>query len=430
MRTAGASGSIAPGTMAKARHRAGSCMGCSHECFDVPLRRACRARPTFRFCAGPRTRRRSCCRRRSSALPPSASPTATRWPASCARMWRRKRLAFACWSAARLVTTCGFEVVALSERPAAYGRLTRPADGRQPARERKANATSRSRRSLPPKRGRSSSLMPPSKSGSSFPRPGRDSAQIARGAHISAPTITIAATKAQHLAALARLRAPDIGAPLVATQRRALSPCRAPPPRRRARLHPREMHHRRGRLRASKPMPSAISKKRMRWPRLFARHQEAVDRTVGYCESNHRSRSSELKYEYPDEPVPPGKTAQQHLDRSHLARSTREAEIPRRHFRTRSPRPSAEELTLIEKLDYARYFLTVHDVVALCQGSKGILCQGRGSAANSAVCYMPRHHRHRSRRNSTLLFAALPLARAQRAARYRRRFRARAARRR
>src|SRR5947208_12528854 len=45
-----------------------------------------------------------------------------------------------------------------------------------------------------------------------------------------------------------------------------------------------------------------------------------------------------------------------------------------------------EELALIAKLDYARYFLTVHDVVAFAR-SKDILCQGRGSAANSAVCF-------------------------------------------
>ena len=46
------------------------------------------------------------------------------------------------------------------------------------------------------------------------------------------------------------------------------------------------------------------------------------------------------------------------------------------------------ELTLIEKLDFARYFLTVHDIVAFARSlDPPILCQGRGSAANSAVCY-------------------------------------------
>ena len=45
-----------------------------------------------------------------------------------------------------------------------------------------------------------------------------------------------------------------------------------------------------------------------------------------------------------------------------------------------------KELVLIAELDYARYFLTVHDIVHYAR-SIGILCQGRGSAANSAVCY-------------------------------------------
>ena len=44
------------------------------------------------------------------------------------------------------------------------------------------------------------------------------------------------------------------------------------------------------------------------------------------------------------------------------------------------------ELALIERLDYARYFLTVHDIVRFAEHRK-ILCQGRGSAANSVVCY-------------------------------------------
>ena len=44
------------------------------------------------------------------------------------------------------------------------------------------------------------------------------------------------------------------------------------------------------------------------------------------------------------------------------------------------------ELRIVEKLNYARYFLTVHDIVKFAR-SKHILCQGRGSAANSVICY-------------------------------------------
>ena len=46
-----------------------------------------------------------------------------------------------------------------------------------------------------------------------------------------------------------------------------------------------------------------------------------------------------------------------------------------------------KELTLIGEVDYASYFLTVHDIVQFAR-SEGILCQGRGSAANSVVCYL------------------------------------------
>ena len=96
----------------------------------------------------------------------------------------------------------------------------------------------------------------------------------------------------------------------------------------------------------------------------------------------------ELKYEYPDEPVPPGKTPQQHLEDLTLAR--RQQALSQRLYPEGVPadvsKRLVEELALIAKLDYARYFLTVHDVVAYAR-SQDILCQGRGSAANSAVCY-------------------------------------------
>lgn len=92
----------------------------------------------------------------------------------------------------------------------------------------------------------------------------------------------------------------------------------------------------------------------------------------------------QLTYEYPDEPIPPGKDAQGWL-----------TELTWRHAAIRYPDgvPSRvekllhDELALIAKLDYARYFLTIHDIVRVAN-DKGILCQGRGSAANSAVCFV------------------------------------------
>jgi error-prone DNA polymerase len=96
-----------------------------------------------------------------------------------------------------------------------------------------------------------------------------------------------------------------------------------------------------------------------------------------------------LRYEYPDEPVPPGRTAQQHL--TDLTWAGAAKRYPKEHFPNGIPPEVArrldEELVLIAELEYAHYFLTVHDVVAYAREKKNILCQGRGSAANSAVCY-------------------------------------------
>ena len=116
--------------------------------------------------------------------------------------------------------------------------------------------------------------------------------------------------------------------------------------------------------------------------RLFASYPEAIARTVEIAQACSFSLD-ELNYEYPEEPVPPGKTPQQYLEELtwHHAGWRYGAEIPEKVQRLLH-----DELALIEGLKYAQYFLTVYDVVAFAK-SKGILCQGRGSAANSAVCY-------------------------------------------
>jgi error-prone DNA polymerase len=123
--------------------------------------------------------------------------------------------------------------------------------------------------------------------------------------------------------------------------------------------------------------------------RLFANFPEAIDRTIDIAEACHFSLG-ELKYEYPDEPVPPGKTPQQHLE--DLTWAGAKTRYPKDRYPEGIPghvqERLREELALIARLDYARYFLTVHDVVAYARRQKHeILCQGRGSAANSAVCY-------------------------------------------
>src|ERR1700722_12733643 len=122
--------------------------------------------------------------------------------------------------------------------------------------------------------------------------------------------------------------------------------------------------------------------------RPFKNFPDAIARTVKIAEACTFSLG-ELKYEYPDEPVPPGKTAQQHLE--DLTWAGAAERYPKDRFPHGIPAEVQtrlnEELALIAKLDYARYFLTVHDVVAYARKVKNILCQGRGSAANSAVCF-------------------------------------------
>jgi error-prone DNA polymerase len=93
---------------------------------------------------------------------------------------------------------------------------------------------------------------------------------------------------------------------------------------------------------------------------------------------------AQLKYEYPHEPVPPGETPQSWLE--HLVAEG----IAWRY----GDAPSKEvldlvetELVLVRQEQYAYYFLTVHDIVRFAR-SRDILCQGRGSAANSIICYV------------------------------------------
>ena len=116
--------------------------------------------------------------------------------------------------------------------------------------------------------------------------------------------------------------------------------------------------------------------------RLFAGHEEALARTIEIANACTFSLD-ELKYEYPDEPVPEGKTPQSHLEDLTWegARWRFPDGIPEKVRDTLT-----KELTLIEEFHYARYFLTVHDIVHYAR-SLDILCQGRGSAANSAICY-------------------------------------------
>jgi len=110
--------------------------------------------------------------------------------------------------------------------------------------------------------------------------------------------------------------------------------------------------------------------------------QELLDESVRIAR-RCQFRLDQLRYRYPREVVPQGMTSAAHL------RDLTEAGIRRRWpggIDAALRQQIEHELRLISDLRYESYFLTVHDIVQFAR-SRGILCQGRGSAANSAVCY-------------------------------------------
>ncbi|WP_350335900.1 error-prone DNA polymerase [Coralliovum pocilloporae] len=117
--------------------------------------------------------------------------------------------------------------------------------------------------------------------------------------------------------------------------------------------------------------------------RLFRGYEQAVAETMELVSACSFSLD-ELRYEYPTEPIPPGMTAQSYLEQ--LAWKGADWRYPDR-VPDRVVAALRHELSLVEELEIAQYFLTVHDIVRFARDDRGILCQGRGSAANSAVCY-------------------------------------------
>ncbi|MBB3946987.1 error-prone DNA polymerase [Rhizobium skierniewicense] len=117
--------------------------------------------------------------------------------------------------------------------------------------------------------------------------------------------------------------------------------------------------------------------------RLFPRYPEALRRTMEIVDQCKFSLE-ELTYQYPEEAIVPGKDAQQSLE--HYVWEC----VPDRYPEGMPPDVLAtvrHELNLIKAMKYAPYFLTVFSIVQFAR-AQGILCQGRGSAANSAVCYI------------------------------------------
>lgn len=117
--------------------------------------------------------------------------------------------------------------------------------------------------------------------------------------------------------------------------------------------------------------------------RLFRQYPDAVHNTKLIADAC-RFSLNELKYEYPEEITTGGRTAQEEL--TMLA-----WEGARERYGTVLPQKTITainyELKFIKEMNYAAYFLTVYDIVRYAREQK-ILCQGRGSAANSTVCYV------------------------------------------
>lgn len=124
--------------------------------------------------------------------------------------------------------------------------------------------------------------------------------------------------------------------------------------------------------------PHEMARRFAAWPDAL----QAVEAVVERCSFNPRELGT--LYRYPDEVVMSGRSPQEALAK--LARDALAAKFPE------GPPPAyaellEKELRLVEKFGYAPYFLTVHSIVRFARAQE-ILCQGRGSAANSLICFL------------------------------------------
>lgn len=117
--------------------------------------------------------------------------------------------------------------------------------------------------------------------------------------------------------------------------------------------------------------------------RLFIEAPEALAETTAFLQRSIFDLG-DLRYEYPEEPIPPGRTPQAWL------RELVDLRLPLRYPDGTPDKVRTtldKELAYVGARDLAPYFLTIHDIVREAE-NRGILCQGRGSAANSAICYV------------------------------------------
>jgi error-prone DNA polymerase len=134
--------------------------------------------------------------------------------------------------------------------------------------------------------------------------------------------------------------------------------------------------------------PEEMARRFAAWPQALA----AVEAIVERCRFDLRA----LRYQYPDEIVISGQTPQAALERlTHKALARRHKGKPPKAYTDQLD----HELQLVATKEYAPYFLTVNSIVSYAR-AQGILCQGRGSAANSVICFVlgitsidPIHHK-------------------------------------
>src|SRR5437588_5888047 len=115
--------------------------------------------------------------------------------------------------------------------------------------------------------------------------------------------------------------------------------------------------------------------------RLFADLPRALDHAWELSQTLEFTLA-DLGYQFPDYPLPPGESPMSYLRKI----TWNDARVRFRPLTAKAQKQIEKELAMIEKLDLAGYFLIVWDIVQFCQRDK-ILVQGRGPAANSAVCY-------------------------------------------
>ena len=159
--------------------------------------------------------------------------------------------------------------------------------------------------------------------------------------------------------------------------------------------------------------PSAISSRPRRWRSCSRDRPDALAGTEALAERLEYTMA-DLGYRFPTYPVPRRRDRDVVPAPHHRGRRARSLSPVSTTRRARRSRTSSH---LIEKLDLAGYFLIVWDIVSYCR-QHDILVQGRGSAANSAVCYSLGHHRRRSDRDGAAV-RALPVGGARRVARHR-----------